>query len=152
VSQKLSLLAASVFSLALATAVGCATIQPTAVEISGSPRTFSEQVTRGQSLYGQHCAECHGAAGQGDKGPRLVGLKEGALPLDPPADRKYRKTRFVTVADVADFAVHNMPPKNGGSLTADEYWAIVAFDLHANGIDLDKKLTSEIAQTLTIPR
>jgi mono/diheme cytochrome c family protein len=151
VSQKLSLLAASLFSLTLAAAAGCATTPSTAPSTDG-PQTFSQQVALGQKVYGQQCAECHGNAGQGDKGPRLVGLKEGALPLDPPADRQFRKTRFVTVADVADFAVHNMPPKKGGSLTGDEYWAIVAFDLHANGIDLDKKLTPEVAQTLTIPR
>jgi mono/diheme cytochrome c family protein len=40
----------------------------------------------------------------------------------------------------------------GGQLTADEYWAILAFDLHANGIDLDKKLTLDVAKVLTIPR
>jgi hypothetical protein len=82
----------------------------------------------------------------------VVGVKDGALPLDPPADRKYRKTRFVTVADVADFAVKNMPPGKGGSLTADQYWAILAFDLHANGIDLPSPLTPAVAQTSTIPR
>jgi mono/diheme cytochrome c family protein len=151
-SQKLSLLAASLFSLALAVAAGCATTGSNPPAPASSSQTFSQQVAAGQTLFAQNCAECHGDAGQGGKGPRLVGLKEGALPLDPPADRKYRKTRFVTVADVADFAVHNMPPQKGGSLTADEYWAIVAFDLHANGIDLDKKLTPEVASTLTIPR
>jgi S-disulfanyl-L-cysteine oxidoreductase SoxD len=148
VSQNLSLLVASLLPLAL----GCATSPPTAAESNGSPQTFAAQVTAGQTLYAQNCAECHGASGQGDTAPRLVGLKEGALPLDPPAERKFRKSRFVTVADVADFAAHNMPPKKGGSLTADEYWAIVAFDLHANGIDLEKKLTPEVAATLTIPR
>jgi cytochrome c len=136
----------------MAAAAGCATTQPTTAEPSSAPQTFADQVAAGQILYGKNCAECHGAAGQGDTAPRLVGLKEGALPLDPPADRKFRKTPFVTVADVADFAVHNMPPKKGGSLTADEYWAILAFDLHANGIDLDKKLTPDVASTLTIPR
>jgi mono/diheme cytochrome c family protein len=153
VLTKRSLIAASLFSLALAAAVGCATTQPnTTAEPSGAPQTFADQVAAGQALYGKNCAECHGAAGQGDTAPRVVGLKEGALPLEPPADRKFRKTRFVTVADVAEFAVANMPPKKGGSLTADEYWAILAFDLHANGIDLDKKLTPDVAATLTIPR
>jgi hypothetical protein len=45
-----------------------------------------------------------------------------------------------------------MPPKKGGSLPADTYWAILAFDLHANGIDLPAPLTPEMAATLTIPR
>jgi len=116
--------------------------------------TFTEQVTHGQELYGMHCAKCHGDSGEGgDEGPRVVDLKKGALPTDPPADRKARKTRFVTVANVADFVVANMPPKKAGTLTTEQYLAILAFDLKANGIDLGRdKLTLEKAAGLTIPR
>jgi len=117
-----------------------------------APATFAEQVAAGQAAYAANCAGCHGDAGQGGKGPRVVGLAQGALPLEPPAERKFRKTRFVTVGDVADFAVANMPPGKGGSLPADQYWAILAFDLHANGIDLPHPLTADAAKTLTIPR
>ena len=146
--------------LALATVTaGCASSSEsapaapaTAASTAAPPATFADQVAAGQTLYGANCASCHGDAGQGGKGPRLVGLAQGALPLDPPADRKFRKTRFVTVGDVADFAVANMPPGKGGSLPADQYWDIVAFDLHANGIDLPQLLTAEAAKTLTIPR
>jgi len=136
--------------------VGCASTgegtPPPATAASAAP-AFAEQVAQGQKLYEANCANCHGDAGEGGtKAPRVVGLKEGALPLDPPADRKYRKNRFVTVADVADFTVANMPPGKGGSLPADQYWDILAFDLHANGIDLQQPLTAEVAKTLTIPR
>ena len=118
-----------------------------------SPLPFPTQVADGGKLYGQYCANCHGDSGQGTpKGPRVVGIAQGALPLDPPADRKYRKNKFVTVADVAEFAVANMPPGKGGSLPADQYWDILAFDLHANGIDLQQPLTADLAKTLTIPR
>ena len=134
---------------------GCATT-PTPSAATPAPTSFTEQVAQGQTLYGENCASCHGAGGQGDKAPRVVGIKDGALPLDPPADRKYRKGQFVTVADVAQFTVANMPPKKAdgksASLTADQYWAILAFDLHANGIDLPSPLTPELAATLTIPR
>lgn len=145
-----ALLGLSVAS-SLALAVACAT---TGGSANGpGPETFTAQVALGQATYGQHCADCHGAAGQGGaKAPRLVGLKDGALPLEPPADRKHRKTRFVTVMDVADFAVHNMPADKPGSLTPEAYWSVLAFDLHANGIDLDKKLTPEVAAALAIPR
>lgn len=120
---------------------------------AAASRTFSEQYDTGEELFGAHCAKCHGDAGQGtEKAPRLVGLKQGALPLDPPSERKVRRTRFVTVGDVADFVVHNMPPGKAGSLTEEEYWAILAYDLHANGIDLDYRLTSESARGITIPR
>jgi len=120
---------------------------------AAAPTSFADQVAQGQTLYGANCAKCHGDAGQGtDKGPKVVGIKDGALPLDPPAERKYRKSKFVTVADVAEFTVANMPPGKAGSLTADQYWAILAFDLHANGIDLPAPLTPDQAKTLTIPR
>ena len=119
-----------------------------------APATFAEQVTLGQKLYGEQCAGCHGNSGEGTKdGPAVVGLDKGALPLEPAATAKYRKTQFKTVADIADFVVKSMPPKAPGSLTAEEYLAILAFDLKANGIDLgDKKLDLELAKTLEVPR
>jgi cytochrome c len=124
-----------------------------AVEASFTAATFAEQVAHGQTLYAEHCTRCHGDQGQGDEGPRVVGLAEGALPLDPPADRKHRKTRFVTVADVATFVVQTMPPKKAGTLSTDEYLAILAFDLKANGIDLGRDtLTLARAGELVIPR
>ena len=118
-----------------------------------APQTFAEQVALGQQLYAANCAGCHGDSGQGGKAPRVVGLQDGALPLDPPADRKHRTAQFKTVADVASFVVANMPPKAPGSLSEEQYFSILAFDLKANGIDLgDKKLDGPLAATLEIPR
>lgn len=116
--------------------------------------TFADQVATGQKLYGENCASCHGPGGEGKgNSPAVVGLKTGkALPLDPPAKAKYRKTQFKTVGDVLDFSQKTMPPGAGGSLKPDEYLAIVAFDLHANGIDLDKPLTADSAKATAIPR
>jgi len=118
------------------------------------PATFAEQVTLGQTLYGEKCAGCHGSSGQGTpKAPKVVGLKEGALPLDPPATAQYRKTQFKTVMDIAAFVVKAMPPNEAGTLTEEQYFAILAFDLKANGIDLgDKKLDAALASTLEVPR
>jgi S-disulfanyl-L-cysteine oxidoreductase SoxD len=118
----------------------------------GAPATFAEQVELGQKVYGEHCASCHGASGSGGKAPALVGLSKGALPLNPPATAKYRKTQFKTVADIANFVTKTMPPTAPGSLTAEQYWATLAFDLKANGINLDKKLDATVAQSLTVPR
>jgi S-disulfanyl-L-cysteine oxidoreductase SoxD len=96
------------------------------------------QVARGGKLYGQHCASCHGASGEGsDKGPAVVG--KAALPLDPPASAKARTAKFHTAKDVADFVVKTMPADAPGSLTPDEYLAVLAFDLNANGIDMTGK-------------
>jgi mono/diheme cytochrome c family protein len=119
-----------------------------------APQNFAEQVALGQTLYGEKCAGCHGSGGEGTpKGPKVVGLKEGALPLDPPATAQFRKTQFKTVMDIAAFVVKAMPPNEGGSLSDEQYFAILAFDLKANGIDLgDKKLDAALAATLEVPR
>ena len=115
--------------------------------------TFAAQVTNGQRLYADHCARCHGAGGEGgERAPRVVGLAQGALPLDPPATAQVRRAQFRTVADVATFAVAEMPPQHGGSLPEADYWAILAFDLHANGIELRQPLDGALASTLVIPR
>ena len=46
-----------------------------------------------------------------------------------------------------------MPPNAPGSLSTEDYFAVLAFDLKANGIDLgDKKLDAELAKTLEVPR
>jgi cytochrome c len=147
----------------LSTFVGCAEqpppqapagAPPSPAPSTAAPATFADQVALGGSLFGANCAKCHGSGGEGTKdAPRLVGLSQGALPLNPPATAKYRKTQFKTVADVADFATRTMPPDAPGSLQPEQYWAILAFDLKANGIDLGaKKLDATLAPTLTIPR
>ena len=102
-----------------------------------SAASSEDQAAEGAKLYAKHCAKCHGDAGQGKKGPPLVG--KDALPLDPPATAKLRKTQFHTAQDVAAFVAANMPPKKGGSLTTDQYYAILAFDLKANGVDVSGK-------------
>jgi mono/diheme cytochrome c family protein len=126
--------------------------EPTSpAEAAGAePRTFAEQVASGQKLYGTNCASCHGTAGEGPNAPRVVGLEKGALPLDPPSGSKFRKTQFKTAADVAGFVVKNMPPNAGGSLKESEYWSILAFDLHANGVDLPAKLEATNAKDVVL--
>lgn len=121
---------------------------------SSSNETFAQQVEVGAKAYAQNCSRCHGDQGEGTKkGPAVVGLDRGALPLNPPPDAKWRKTQFRTVADLARFTIEKMPPKEAGSLPEDAYFRILAFDLKANGIDLgDKRLDMQLAETLEIPR
>ncbi len=106
-------------TLAALLALGCGGAtpgeEPNSPEAAVKPATFAEQVSLGQALFGEHCAQCHGSSGQGGDGPRLVGLEQGALPLDPLPSAKFRKTQFKTVADVATFVVANMPPTSQGA-------------------------------------
>jgi cytochrome c len=96
------------------------------------------QVTEGGKLFAKHCAKCHGKAGEGSKkAPPVVGKE--ALPLDPPAAAKLRRTQFRTAQDVAEFVSKKMPANKPGSLKLDEYYEILAFDLKANGVDVSNQ-------------
>jgi hypothetical protein len=47
----------------------------------------------------------------------------------------------------------NMPPNAPGTLSSEDYFNVLAFDLKANGIDLGaKKLDGALAARLVIPR
>ena len=100
----------------------------------------AEAAEQGATLYGAKCASCHGDAGQGGKAPAVVG--KAALPLDPRPGSK-RSGQFKTALDVFQFVKTAMPGDAPGSLTDDEYRAIVAFDLKANGVDLSGKDVSD---------
>ena len=106
------------------------------------------QVDDGAALFGQHCASCHGAAGEGGGAPMLVGA--GALPKSPPEGREHRTVEFATVLDVYEFTRATMPPDDPSVLSDAELWAILAFDLSANGIELDAPLGAEAAAKLPL--
>jgi mono/diheme cytochrome c family protein len=125
---------------ALLLAIGCAHGSGGDTSAAMAPPADAKaQAAQGGTLYAAHCAKCHGDSGQGvpDQGPPVVG--KDALPLDPPPAAKYRKAAFHTARDVYDFVKTNMPAKAPGSLSQDQYLAIVAFDLMANGVDLAGK-------------
>jgi hypothetical protein len=72
------------------------------------------------------------------------------LPLDPRPAQKVRKTQFHTAKDVAEFVVKNMPGDKPGSLAADEYFAILAFDLKANGVALTQPVDGAVAAGIVL--
>ena len=136
--------------IVLVALAGCGA-RPTPSSPGEPGEPFSVQAARGAELYGEHCASCHGDQGEGREGPRLVGLAQGALPLDPPPGRSVRTARFRTAADVAGFVVANMPPGAGGSLGEANYLRILAFSLKANGVDLGARhLDIEVARSLVL--
>ena len=127
--------------------IGCGGAQG---DVPAAAASGADQVAIGAKLYGQHCADCHGANGEGTKGaPAVVG--KTALPLDPPAGAKHRKGQFHTAKDVFDFVKANMPANKPGSLTDEQYLAILAFDLNANGVAMaGKKLDAGNAASFVI--
>ncbi len=112
--------------------------------------TGDDQAAEGAKLYAAHCAGCHGDGGEGNaRAPALVG--KSALPLDPAPPSRARTAKFHTAADVFAFVKETMPPKKPGSLTDEQYAAILAFDLKANGVDLKgRKLDATWAKDIVI--
>lgn len=110
--------------------------------------TASAQIEQGKALYVANCASCHGDAGQGtDKAPPVVG--KDAFPQKPRAGAK-RDVEFHTAADVFAWATKHMPADAPGSLSTDEYLAIFAFDLTANGVTLEHPLDGAKAQAIVL--
>jgi cytochrome c len=96
-----------------------------------------QQKVAGGALFEKHCAKCHGALGKGkDDAPAVVG--EGAL------------SRFNTAQEVFDFISKEMPRDKPGSLKEGEYWAIVSFDLSANGIEHDEAIGPQNAASYVL--
>jgi cytochrome c len=138
--------------LALATALtavgsfgfGCAAEAPaTNLPNAANASPAEAQIARGQALYGERCAKCHGAAGEGGSAAPVVGAK--ALPLDPPAGAKHRTAQFHTAMDVFTFVKATMPADAAGTLSDDDVAAILSFDLEANGVAVGKSVDKTAA-------
>lgn len=88
-------------------------------------------VERGRSVYAQNCAACHGDAGEGGFGDRLVGGR-GSLSGDRPVKTIGSFWPYATT--LLDYVRRAMPYQAPGSLTIDDDYAVVAFLLELNGI------------------
>lgn len=135
--------------LALAAACQCCNSE-TEASLKATPTAVAAQIELGGQVYGRSCAGCHGDAGQGtSKGYRLVG--EGAFPLNPRPEQE-RPSQFRSAMDIALFATQNMPPKQHqrDAMTGDEYWAVLAFALSANGVELTEPVTPENAAAIVL--
>lgn len=112
--------------------------------------TAANQIEAGKTVYADHCARCHGDAGQGGKkAPMLVG--QGAFPLEPRPGQK-RTAKFHNAMDIAGFVTKNMPPdaSDRAEMTTPQYWAVLAFALSANGVKLDKPVGPDNAASIVL--
>jgi S-disulfanyl-L-cysteine oxidoreductase SoxD len=91
----------------------------------------SGTVAAGQKLFGAQCARCHGPAGEGDIGARLVG---GQGTLATPRPLKTVGSFWPYATTLWDYVNRAMPFDQPGLLQPPEVYAAVAYVLNLNGI------------------
>jgi S-disulfanyl-L-cysteine oxidoreductase SoxD len=79
------------------------------------------QVAQGQAIYARRCAKCHGAGGEGKMGPSLIGAK-------------HHLSGYGTADVLLDYTRQVMPADRPGRMLEVEYWAVLAYILHENGL------------------
>jgi S-disulfanyl-L-cysteine oxidoreductase SoxD len=85
----------------------------------------------GRTLFAAQCARCHGPAGEGDVGARLVG-GQGTLRTAQPLKTVGSFWPYATT--LWDYVNRAMPFDRPGSLEPTEVYAVVAYVLNLNGI------------------
>jgi len=88
----------------------------------------------GKPIYGQLCASCHGATGQGGSvqpGPRLAGGR-GTLASAHPVKTVGSYWPYATT--LFDYIRRAMPYKAPESLSPDQVYAVAAYVLFLNGL------------------
>jgi S-disulfanyl-L-cysteine oxidoreductase SoxD len=91
----------------------------------------SGTVAAGRSLFAAQCARCHGPAGEGDIGARLVG---GQGTLATPRPLKTVGSFWPYATTLWDYVNRAMPFDQPGLLQPPEVYAAVAYVLNLNGI------------------
>jgi mono/diheme cytochrome c family protein len=123
-----------VLSPALALLTSAVLLTTTAEPVAQAPRTLQDgvfsdaQAARGQSLYGQRCAGCHGPALAGAQAPPLEGQAFRSKWRQEPLSALFIKVRYT------------MPPgaDAGSQLTPEQGADLVAHILKANGFPAGK--------------
>jgi mono/diheme cytochrome c family protein len=97
--------------------------------MTSPPLYTSAQATQGAALFAGKCAVCHGVNLEGGAGPALCGT--GFL--------RVAAAQGLTVKTLFDVMSSTMPTTAPASLKQDEYEALVAFLLQANGYQAGSK-------------
>jgi mono/diheme cytochrome c family protein len=109
----------------------------------------SGSVSRGQEVFDQQCAACHGAKGEGAVGDRLVG-GQGTLATPTPVRTvgsfwPYAPTLF-------DYIRRAMPQNAPQSLSNDDVYAVSAYILNLNGLlAADAMLDAKTLSAIKMP-
>jgi len=90
----------------------------------------------GKTVFAAKCQKCHGAKGEGDVGPPLVG---GQGTLATPKPLKTVGSFWPYATTVWDYVHRAMPFDQAGTLKNDEVYAVVAYLLFLNGIVAEKE-------------
>ena len=106
----------------------------------------SGSVSRGREVFGQQCASCHGAKGEGGLGDKLAG---GQGTLATPKPVKTVGSYWPYAPTLFDYVRRAMPQNAPQSLSNEDVYAVSAYILHLNGLlaadaTLDAKTLSAI--------
>jgi len=127
-------------SLPLVGGLGCGGKGPGATAPSQPPASLAEQLARGDAVWLDSCASCHGDGGEGKGGENPAVVSGRAL------------RRYKTGGEVLTFIVESMPKDDPGSLSDTDYLAVTAWLLRKNGRlgDTSPVLTAESAAAIRL--
>lgn len=109
----------------------------------------SGNVARGEKVYAERCAACHGDKGQGSPMDRLVG-GIGSLATDKPV--KTVGSYWPYAETLYDYIHRAMPFDSPQSLSSDEVYAVTAYVLFLNGIvPKDAVMSAETLPKVKMP-
>jgi mono/diheme cytochrome c family protein len=109
--------------VAAAALLACLAMLPREAHAGAAVTLSAAQVASGSKAYAQNCSSCHGAALGGGAGPALTGASFKTATTGGPA----------TVGGLFSYLTKAMPLTAPGSLSHDQYVAILAFILSKNG-------------------
>ena len=131
------------FAMCIAAFSSCSAVRTTGTRTSSPPNNGGggvytlAQAEKGEASYGRQCASCHGHILEGNDDLCAPGLAGAPF---------WRRWGGASVGELYETIRTTMPENRSGSLSGDEYAAIVSFLLKANQFPAgQKELPSELS-------